>query len=233
MKNIFYCMLLPILFSLLLSCSNSYSVNGTTDNFRDGSRIYLKVDNAGEWVVFDSCDIVHGNFSMSGRIDTPFVASLYVGSEPVMPLIVEKGNIVINMSINDVKIGGTDLNDRLSEFIEQKNLLENRMTEIERRETVLILDGHTAESAAAQVRDSLIATGEAMDSYVECFIKENYSTLLGPCVFRLLCSTLPYPLMTKQIERIIADAPEEFLSDAFVKKFIAIAKDNMRIMTGG
>lgn len=230
MRNILCYILLLTILAMLLSCGNGYSVSGTTDNFRDGSRIYLKIDNAGEWSVFDSCEIVHGNFIMQGRVDTPFVASLFVDSEPVMPVVVERGDITINMYMNDVEIGGTELNNRLSCFIEQKNSIENRMTEIERREMALILDGHTAESAATLVRDSIIAVGEAMDAYVEGFIRDNYSTLLGPCVFRLLCSTLPYPLITKQIERIVADAPEEFLADDFVKEFISAAKNNMRMM---
>ena len=80
------------------------------------------------------------------------------------------------------------------------------------------------------VRDSIASVGDAMDAYVENFIKENYNTPLGPCVFRLLCGTLPYPLMTKQIERIFADAPPVFMNDFFVWEFVAACEANERIL---
>lgn len=217
-------------FAILVSCNKSYSLQGSTDNFRNGSRVYLKIENSEGWNVFDSCDIVHGKFVMKGCVDTPFVASLFIGDEAVMPIVVEQGEILVDMSVNDVEIGGTQLNDMLSDFINNKTVIENRMTEIERWETNLILDGHTSAAATAMVRDSLAKVGYDMDNYVENFIKEHYRTPLGPCVFRLLCSTLPYPLITKQIERILSDAPDEFKSDYFVKDFIIVAHANMRMI---
>ncbi|MBQ3188250.1 MAG: DUF4369 domain-containing protein [Bacteroidaceae bacterium] len=215
---------------LTVSCNGGYSLKGTTDNFRDGARVFLKTQNADGWVTFDSCDIIHGAFSMQGSADSSFVASLFIDAEAVVPIIIERGDITVDMSVNDVRISGTPLNDRLSLFIDEKNRLEYRMADIERWEASLILEGHTAASAASVVRDSIASVGDAMDAYVENFIKENYNTPLGPCVFRLLCGTLPYPLMTKLIERIFADAPPVFMNDFFVREFVAACEANERIL---
>ena len=215
---------------LTVSCNGGYSLKGTTDNFRDGSRVFLKTQNTDGWVTIDSCDIIHGAISMQGSADSSFVASLFIDAEAVVPIIIERGDITVDMSVNDVRISGTPLNDRLSLFIDEKNRLEYRMADIERWEASLILEGHTAASAASVVRDSIASVGDAMDAYVENFIKENYNTPLGPCVFRLLCGTLPYPLMTKQIERIFADAPPVFMNDFFVREFVAACKANERIL---
>lgn len=215
---------------IAVSCNRNYSIKGSTDNFRDGARVFLKTQNAAGWVTFDSCDILHGNFRMTGRADSSFVASLFIDSEAVMPIIIERGDITVDMSMNDVKVGGTPLNDLLSEFIEEKERLEADMARIERWEAVLILEGRTAESAAAMVRDSIANVGNAMNVYIENFIKDNYNNPLGPCVFRLLCATLPYPIITKQIERILADASKPFMDDVFVREFVAASEANERIL---
>lgn len=212
------------------SCKNEYLLQGNTDNYFDGSRVYLKTEAKEGWKVIDSCDILHGKFRMKGSADSTFVSALFIGDEAIIPVIIEEGEIEVRLDIRDIRIGGTALNDELSSFIEQKEKFERRMMELERVETNMILDGHTAESAAAHIRDSITAVGKSMDAFVEEFIKEHYNTVLGPCVFQLLCSTLPYPLITTQIERIITDAPDKFMNNDFVQDFLAIARENNKRM---
>lgn len=223
-----YFILLDIIV-MTTSCRNEYTVQGFTDDtYFDGARVYLKTDAGGMWHVVDSGDILHGRFSMSGSADSVRIVTLFVGDEAVMPVVVERGVIKIDIGLYEATVGGTPLNDMLAGFIDTKCSFERRMEEFERIENSLILDGHTAESAAAFVRDSVAAVGDSMSAYVEGFIREHYRDVLGPCVFRLLCNTLPYPLMTKQIERILADAPEEFLADGFVSDFADAARENTR-----
>ena len=147
-----------------------------------------------------------------------------------MPVIIESGDIVVNLSMRDANVSGTNLNDQLSRFIEDKDVFERRIMEIERRETALILDGHTAESAAAEVREAIAAVGDSMNLFFEKTIRDHYNTVLGPCIFQLLCSAMPYPLMTKQVEGILADAPQSFKDNHFVKMFVAAAEENMQRM---
>ena len=46
----------------------------------------------------------------------------------------------------------------------------------------------------------------------------------------MLCSTLPYPVMTPQIEDIMKDAPYSFKNNKLVKDFITKAKSNMELI---
>lgn len=64
--------------------------------------------------------------------------------------------------------------------------------------------------------DSLMT---AMNQYVKTFISDNYENVLGPSVFMMLCSSLPYPIMTPQIDDIIKDAPYSFKSNKLVREF--------------
>lgn len=222
--------LFAALVPLLASCLGKYSLKGSTDGFYNGEQAYIKVDSGGVWHTVDSCDILHGCFEMSGEVDAPFLTSLFIGEEAIMPVIIESGDIVVNLSMRDANVSGTNLNDQLSRFIEDKDVFERRIMEIERRETALILDGHTAESAAAEVRESIAAVGDSMNLFVEKTIRDHYNTVLGPCIFQLLCSAMPYPLMTKQVEGILADAPQSFKDNHFVKMFVAAAEENMQRM---
>ena len=69
-----------------------------------------------------------------------------------------------------------------------------------------------------------------MNQYVKSFISDNYETVLGPSVFLMLCSNLPYPVMTPQIEDIMKDAPYSFKMNKMVKEFVSKAKENMQLI---
>ena len=58
----------------------------------------------------------------------------------------------------------------------------------------------------------------------------NYENVLGPSVFMMMCSTLPYPIMTPQIEDIIRTAPQSFKSTPLVREFLDKAKENMKLI---
>ncbi len=62
------------------------------------------------------------------------------------------------------------------------------------------------------------------------FISDDYETFLGPRVFIMLFSNLPYPIMTPQIEDIMKDAPYSFRMNKMVKEFISKAKENMQLI---
>lgn len=213
------------------SCGKQYTLHGNTESYFNGSKVYLKVESGEKWETLDSCEILHGKFRMQGPADSTFVTALFIGDEAIIPVVVEAGEITLDICRHDITISGTELNSALSSFMQTKNQFEQRMYELERMEASLILDGHTAESAAAQTEDNFELVGDSLDTYVEGFIKEHYNTVLGPCVFQLLCSAMPYPLMTKQIEGLLSDAPDSFLSNPYVKSFIAAAEENKRRMS--
>ena len=49
-------------------------------------------------------------------------------------------------------------------------------------------------------------------------------------MFIMLCSSLPYPIMTPQIDDIIKDAPYSFKSNKLVREFLSKAKENMKLI---
>ena len=251
-----------LLLPFLASCTNKYKIEGTSSvNGLDGKMLYLKTMKDGEWAKLDSAEVVHGSFSMKGKIDSVQMTTLYMDDESVMPIVLESGKIVITISNTDLKAVGTPLNtacllytspsprDRtitisntdlkavgtplntaLYDFIAKKNAMEESIGELERKETRMVMDGADLE----EVHEQLLAEGDslmkAMNQYVKTFISDNYENVLGPNVFIMLCSSLPYPIMTPQIDDIIKDAPYSFKSNKMVREFLTKAKENMQLI---
>ena len=225
--------ILPFLLLLpfLTSCSNTYKIEGTSSvNSLDGKMLYLKTLCDGEWVKLDSAEVVHGSFTMKGQMDSVQMVTLYMDEESIMPVVLEKGKITITISNTNLKAVGTPLNTALYEFIDKRNKLEESIGELEQKETRMVLEGGSLEEIHAQLMtegDSLV---KSMNEYVKTFISDNYENVLGPSVFMMLCSSLPYPIMTPQIDEILKDAPYSFKSNKLVREFLSKAKENMKLI---
>ena len=198
--------ILPFLLLLpfLASCTSKYRIEGTSSvNSLDGKMLYLKTMRDGEWVKLDSAEVVHGLFSMKGKVDSVQMVTLYMDDESIMPIVLESGKIKVTISNTDLKAAGTSLNAALYDFIDKRNALEESIGELEQKETRMVM---------------------------ETFISDNYENVLGPSVFMMLCSSLPYPIMTPQIDDIIKDAPYSFKSNKLVREFLSKAKENMKLI---
>lgn len=220
-----------LLLPFLASCTHKYKIEGTSSvNGLDGKMLYIKTLNGGEWIQLDSAEVVHGLFSMKGKVDSVQMVSLYMDDESIMPIVLERGKIEVTISNTDLKVGGTSLNDALYEFISKKNEMEESIGELEQKETRMVLDGGDLNA----IHEQLLAEGDslikAMNVYVKTFISNNYENVLGPNVFMMLCSSLPYPIVTPQIDDIIKDAPYSFKSNKMVKEFLSKAKENEQLI---
>lgn len=227
------CRVLPLLvFSLLLvSCSKKYKIEGNSSvTSLDGKMLYLKSFQGEDWVTVDSAEVVHGLFSMKGAADTVRMVTLYMDNDGIMPLVLENGTVKITISNTELLAEGTPLNDALYEFIEKRNAMELQLGELERKEARMVLDGIKLEDVQVELAQEKEKLMSEMNAYVKDFIIANYENVLGPSVFMMMCSTLPYPIMTSQIEDIIRTAPSVFKEDAFVKDFLSKAKENMKLI---
>jgi len=225
--------LLPFFVLLLAfsSCARKYKIEGTSSvTSLDGKMLFVKVLDHGEWVVLDSAEVVHGMFSMKGRVDTVMMATLYLGDTNIMPLVLEKGSIRIYISNNQLYVKGTPHNDALYDFIDKRNDMETRLEDLERKEARMIMDGGDWNLIRAQLNVEGEQLIDEMNTYIRTFISDNYHTILGPSVFIMLCSSLPYPVLTPQIEEILNEAPPAFTNDYMVKDYVTKAKENMRLI---
>lgn len=210
--------LIATLVATLTSCADSYVIEGSSSVPQlDGSKLYLKVLKDKELTNMDSCEVVHGKFRFSGSIDTTQMASLFMGDQSIMPLVVEKGHISIHIDNAQQKVTGTTLNEKLYDFLEKHDQLNNRMKELDHRYSQMLLDGIDEDEINRTLTEESSVIVRQEDSLVTDFVVENFENVLGPFVFVQMSSSVP------QIEHIMSKAPETFKRRADVEEFYKIA----------
>ena len=215
----------------LASCSKGYRIEGKSSvTSLDGKMLYLKALQEGDWIVVDSAEMVHGWFKMKGPVDSVRMVTLYMNEEGLMPLVLENGKIKVNISNTQLVAEGTPLNDLLYDFIGRRNEMERAINEAEREEARLVLDGVRLDDIHYRLQHEVDSMTQAMDAYVKNFITTNYENVLGTSIFMMMCSSLPYPVMTPDIEDILKTAPLAFKQNPLVKDYVSKAKENMKLI---
>ena len=216
---------------ILTSCASEYQIQGSSSVSRlDGKMLFVKVPQGDGLVKVDSAEVVHGFFRMQGVIDTAMIASLYMDDQSIMPLVMEKGDIEIQIDNARIMVKGTPLNERLYDFVAKKSSLDDRAYEVERLESRLIMDGKPMDAVEMEIRTEREKLSKEMDELVMTFIQDNYENVLGPGVFLMVCNGFPYPLLTPIMEEIIEKAPESFKNHVLIKEYVDAARENMKAM---
>ncbi len=217
--------------------TESYNIQGSSSiTIPDGSKLYLR-----SWMEnkdLDSCDVVHGDFSFTGKLDTVRLAVLSIDKPGAPPVVViEKGDIVVNIGEMGLKVSGSPLNEKLYDYIGKQIQLENQQVELERKQTRLMLEEGIDEVASAKkVAAEVQMLLNRADSLETHFIIENQDNVIGPFAFQML--TLPlwqklnYPPLTPQIEEILGKAGNKFKSNSYVSEYYSKAKEFLARMRG-
>ncbi|MBR6140191.1 MAG: DUF4369 domain-containing protein [Bacteroidaceae bacterium] len=220
------CYLLLTSLLTLLSCKSQYMVKGVSNvDELEGRVLTLKVYVDGEMRSIDSTRVVHGRFNFGGGMDSTMLANVFLGDLSLMPIVLEEGEVKLNIGETQQTATGTPLNDSLSNFIQRKTQLDARMAELPHLESQMIMDGTDYDEIMYELGKQSKQIAAENDRLVTRFIRANYNNVLGPGIFMILTSSLPYPILSPQIEEIITNAPPYFLGHPYVKEYIKEARE--------
>lgn len=212
----------------MTSCASEYKIEGSSSVSRlDGKMLFIKVPRGDRMLNVDSAEVIHGMFRMEGIADSAVIAFMYMDDESIMPFVIEKGKIAINIDNVRIMVSGTPLNDRLYDFVGKKTSLDDRAYELERKESRMIMDGKAPDEIQLEITKEREKLAAEMNALAKEFIQKNYDNVLGPGVFIMLCNNFPYPVMTPLIEEIIEGAPDAFKNNPLVKEYVTVARSNM------
>lgn len=210
------------------SCASEYKIEGSSSVSRlDGKMLFIKVPSGDRMLNVDSAEVIHGVFRLEGIADSTVIASLYMDDESILPFVIEKGKIAININNARIIVSGTPLNDRLYDFVGKKTSLDDQAYELERKESRMIMDGKTPDEIQREITKEREKLAAEMNKLAKDFIQSNYDNVLGPGVFIMLCNNFPYPVVTPLIEEIIDGAPDSFKNNPLVKDYMSVARSNM------
>lgn len=228
MKGLFY-ILLGIL--SLTSCAEQCNIAGNSSvGSLDGQMLYLRVKPDGIMsVCMDSCEVIHGRFSFYSDVDSVVVAQLFMGNESVMPLVLENANLNVEVDHTGQRVSGGPFNDRLYQFVQKKNRLENEQWELDQRCIRMMHEGYSPAEIHKTIGPRAKELAKEIEELENKFIMDNYKNPLGPGVFMLLFGQYPMPVMTDQIRRIVKQAPPSFMRNPFVNNYIRQARYNQMV----
>jgi len=220
----------------LVSCaeqfSESYTIQGTsTVSLLDGSRLYLKVLSGQELKNIDSCEVVHGSFGFTGKLDTMQLAML-TSEEAGMPLVIENGDIKVSIDRMGNKVSGSPMNDSLYNYMDKLRQLQGQRADLGHKEAQMILEGMDEQTIISQLSVENQQLLMQIDSLETNFILTNINNVLGPCAFQILTSDYNYPVLTPQIEEIMSKASDKFKNDPYVSDYYTKAKEILARMKG-
>ena len=220
--------------ALLASCAGSYNIEGSTNVSRlDGRMLYLKMFADGEMRNLDSCDVVHGKFHFSGSLDTPQLGNVFMDDLRLMPLILEPGDISINIDqAGQLMLGGTPLNDSLYQFMHRYDTFQGQIAELEHKPYQGIMNGSDMEQVMREVNQEAFRINAEIDQLVTGFIADNFDNALGPGVFQIVTSAYQYPEMKPWIVEIMTKATDHFKNNDFVKTYVSEAQHFQNIQNG-
>ncbi len=230
MKNVIYSLFLSI---ALASCSETFNIQGSSNiSSLDGTMLYLKALKNNDFKTLDSCDVVHGKFRFSGAIDSPCIANIFMDDESLLPIVIEKGDININLNDTKQTVEGTPLNEELFKFFNQYNQLKNQEAELVHQHDQAIMNGSNMIAVTNKLSEEAIRLSQKEDELVTNFITDNFDNVLGPGIFFMVTIGNKYPELTPWIEDIWSKATDKFKNDAYVKDYYEKAQENQRIMNG-
>ncbi|HZK03410.1 MAG TPA: DUF4369 domain-containing protein [Bacteroidaceae bacterium] len=214
--------LITILFCT--SCARPYYVEGSVDLYGyEGSDMGLFMFENSKFIKIDSAPVKHGKFYMTGTADTVMLVELCRGTEPIMPIFIEPGKIKISIKPSSLKVSGTEQNDLLYSFLEQKVVFDNRYEDLMQRRNRIVRISGFSSSAFREIEDSIAIIITETENLIVEFIKKNYNRPVGLGVFSMVCYAMPTPVVTPIVKRILDDAPENFMQQTFVKDFVILS----------
>lgn len=228
--KLLYALLSPLL--LLTACQQQYVIDGNSSvSCLDGRMLYLRLTDDGNEegavvssVCLDSCKMVHGRFSFSGEIDTVRMALLYSEQHCVMPIVLENGNLSIEVNNLRQRVTGGPLNDRLYDFFRKRNRFDNELWELQHKAISMMHEGKDAAEVERKLGKRMAKLKKDTEDLETKFVRDNFENALGPGFFMLLCSQYPTPILTPQIRRIVDGAPPSFLGHPFVNRYVRLAR---------
>lgn len=221
-------LLLTFILLLFTSC-NKYKIEGSaSDAGLDGRMLFIKIPTSNDhvWKSIDSCEVIHGEFTMKGKVDSAMMATLFMDETAILPVVIEKGSIKIDINGLNTKVSGTPLNDALYSFLDKQNNLNTKIEDLLHKESQMILNGEDPDRAHEMVYEEGKKLSDKMNKLVVEFISDNFDNVLSSGVFMMIVSNMPYPILTPEINEIIEKAPSSFKDNFMVKEFLNAAQEN-------
>ncbi len=206
-----------VLFALS-SCSGKYRIDGVVDAIGyEGRQLYLTELLPWKTTRLDSCKVENGEFHMKGCVDSIKLVFLCKDEYPIVPVYMERGHATIHLTTTgNNTVSGTRQNDLFFSFLRDKTACDNRYEEVSQKR--FSRDIQSDEVSLQMIQDSLLSIVGDCEEMICSFMSRNYKEPAAVGVFMML-SVAPTTEIPSLLKRILDAAPQEFLSNSYVKGY--------------
>lgn len=224
MRKLFF-FLMAVFVLAFSSCASQYNIDGNSSlACLDGKKLYLRTKSYANQetrtINVDSCVVIHGRFTFGGSADSITLAEVYMGDEMLMPVVLEGGELLMQVDNYGQTVTGGPLNERLTEFLQRRFRYDNELFELESKARKLLFAGVPMEQVEAQLAPQRKVLVQKIEDLEVKFVLDNHNNALGTGYFMQMASQLGFPAMTDQLRRIVDKAPSSFLRNPQVSSYL-------------
>ncbi len=225
-------MLSVMALSAMASCTK-YNIIGSSDlSYVDGRMLFLRPLSADGPKGIDSCDVVHGKFKFNGHLDSVQVVMLCLDNDAVIPVVLEDGQISVEVNTQKQVATGTPLNDSLTAFNTRYHQLILQMQDLQHQENQAYMNAEDMSEVNVRLAKAQQQLLMQEDRLVSTFIADNFDNCLGPYVFLLATQSYQYPVLMPWIEALMTKATPTFKNNPLVAEYMRMAQHNQDVMSG-
>ncbi|MCL2413954.1 MAG: AhpC/TSA family protein [Bacteroidales bacterium] len=200
----------------------TFTITGTVaDTEMEGKFVRLEKIEDRTFVVVDSAQIIDGTYSFTGSVETPFMATLSVGTRSLRSIVLENAKIKVTTDADwRSTVTGTRNNDLLQTFSDSERVIQEKVTEIVQafREAQQAGDTELVASLTEKHREY----SEQMHKNRLEFIKNNINNFVGHGQLSMTYRRLSL----EELQEVFANATRQTLQSPKV----ANAVDRMHIL---
>ena len=212
-------MILAGLMLAFVSCTSHYRIDGVVEAWGyEGRELSLMELLPYRTTKIDSCVVNHGRFQMTGNVDSTLMVFLCKDHRPIIPVYIEKGHAKVKILPTEMTVSGTRQNDLFYSFLKKKIAYDNLYEDLSQKRFSLTRNGYDSRRMEI-IQDSLRLVVDECEDMICSFMADNYDEPAAVGVFMML-SVGPSNEVPSLIRRILDAAPEEFLSQSYVRGYI-------------
>ena len=143
----FSTLLYYIVIIVCFTACSQYNVIGSSDlSDIDGRTLYMKTIGIDSLTTVDSCSIIHGKFKFSGSLDSTRIVTLCIDNLPILPIVLEEGEVRVTLNGQMQESKGTPLNDSLTAFNKRYEALLSQYEDLEHTQNQGYMNGENMDS---------------------------------------------------------------------------------------
>lgn len=214
----------------LFACTptDSYKISGTYKDAPQNGKIYLAQLTSSSIDYIDSTEIKNDKFEITGKQDDPIVRFIFYplaeGGEDIIPIVLENGNISVNIEKNRTIVSGTELNNAMQRYKDEFNAVSHRTEKA-------FLSIRNTDNMTPEKLDSLQNIADALSSEMAQVLHNHISTNIENPIGAFIISTSGPMCDPVKLCNIIDSVPEAYRDERFTQ-FYNMFNDDIKRRIG-